>query len=576
MGTDAAERLSAPPETDAPASSPESWRARASGAIRGFGWRPRPRPRRAVLVAAIVAAVVLAVFGFALADSQSTARHDSEQRFSAQATIAASLTNAILSTLESTSAAQAAQHLSGALSSPMLSSLAKRSGDAFAIVTSADGSVVAASANAPALSVPELAKTLQVAEHGGFWFSDAFTSTGSTPLLAIGIPFQAGGTGRVELLGVPLAELFQFFSSYMHGALPQTTTHGFIVDGAGQILGSSVSTTKPAQRLPASLVDLLRGDQRGAYQATTGQRYVATAPIRNSGWRVAVTEPVSDLYTPLAGSERWLLWAVLVALALVAVCGLVLLSRTLSGAAMISTQALAIERTNTALRETNAELDAFSYSVSHDLRAPLRAIDGFSQILLREHSEELPAAGQRYLGIVRGNALEMGALIDGLLAFSRLGQQQLQKRPVDVDTMVRELVDDLRATPDGEGAVFSIAELPATRADSALLRQVFVNLLSNALKYSRGREPVRVEIGSLKQGGETVYFVRDNGTGFDMRYAEKLFKVFQRLHHAEDYEGTGIGLALVARIVKRHGGRVWAEGLPDDGATFFFTLDGGA
>jgi signal transduction histidine kinase len=425
------------------------------------------------------------------------------------------------------------------------------------------------------LSAPELARTLQVAEHGGFWFSDALPGTGSGPILAVGIPFRAGGAGRLELVGVPLATLFGFFSNYLHGALPHAATHGFIVDSAGQILGSSVSTVKPAQRVSASLWSVLRHDRPGSYHATTGQRYVATAPVHSSGWRVAVTESVSDLYTPLAGSQRWLLWAVLAALAFVALCGLVLLSRTLSGAAKISSQARELADSNAALRESNAELDAFSYSVSHDLRAPLRAIDGFSQILMREHSDQLPSEGQRYVGIVRRNALEMGALIDGLLTFSRLGQQQIQKRHVDVESLCREVADELRTTPDGEAAVIAVGSLPSAEADPALLRQVFVNLLSNALKYSRGPEPAQVEVGALQQQGETVYFVRDNGTGFDMRYVDKLFKVFQRLHRAEEYEGTGIGLALVARIVKRHGGRVWAEGVPDQGATFFFTLEGG-
>jgi light-regulated signal transduction histidine kinase (bacteriophytochrome) len=262
----------------------------------------------------------------------------------------------------------------------------------------------------------------------------------------------------------------------------------------------------------------------------------------------------------------------LAVLAIAAACGLLLLYRTLSAAELISAQARELERTNTALRETNADLDAFSYSVSHDLRAPLRAIDGFSEILVRQYADQLPAEGQRYIGIVRRNALEMEALIDGLLEFARLGQQQLSKREVDIDTLCRQAVKELGSTPDGERAVISVGSLPSARADPALVRQVLVNLLSNALKYSRGRDPVRVEVGTSEHSGETAYWVRDNGVGFDMRYADKLFNVFQRLHSAE-YEGTGVGLALVARIVKRHGGRVWAEAAPDEGATFFFTLE---
>jgi signal transduction histidine kinase len=236
--------------------------------------------------------------------------------------------------------------------------------------------------------------------------------------------------------------------------------------------------------------------------------------------------------------------------------------------------AAALEESRSELENQNAELDAFSYSVSHDLRAPLRAIDGFSRLLLDEYAGDLPPDGRRYLGLVSKNTQEMGTLIDGLLSFSRLGQQQLGKRTVGVDALAREVVDELEAEREGRSVEVSIGTLPPARADPTLLRQVLTNLVSNAFKYTRERELARIEIGSDQSDGLPVYFVRDNGVGFDMRYAGKLFQVFQRLHRAEEYEGTGLGLALVARIVKRHGGRIWAEARPDEGATFYFTLEG--
>jgi light-regulated signal transduction histidine kinase (bacteriophytochrome) len=234
-----------------------------------------------------------------------------------------------------------------------------------------------------------------------------------------------------------------------------------------------------------------------------------------------------------------------------------------------------LEQNRAELESQNAELDAFSYSVSHDLRAPLRAIDGFSRILLDEYAGDLPPEGRRYLGLVSRNTQEMGRLIDGLLAFSRLGQQQLDRRAVDVEAVAREVVAELESAAAARTVEISVAALPGARADATLLRQVFRNLVSNAFKYTRERDPARIEIGSDGGAGRAVYFVRDNGVGFDMRYADKLFHVFQRLHRAEEYEGTGVGLALVARIVKRHGGRIWAEARPGEGATFYFTLEGG-
>lgn len=227
------------------------------------------------------------------------------------------------------------------------------------------------------------------------------------------------------------------------------------------------------------------------------------------------------------------------------------------------------------VRDRTAELEAFTYSVSHDLRAPLRAIDGFSHILASEYGSELPPEGRRYLDIVGKNVQDMGQLIDGLLDLSRLGQQVLSLTSVDLAALAREAVTDLEAEHEDRTVEISVGELPTVRADRVLLKQVLVNLLSNAFKFTRGREPATIEVSSEQQDGERVFLVRDNGVGFDMRHADKLFRVFERLHRKEEYEGTGLGLALVERIVRQHGGSVWAEGTPDEGASFYFTLEGG-
>ena len=226
------------------------------------------------------------------------------------------------------------------------------------------------------------------------------------------------------------------------------------------------------------------------------------------------------------------------------------------------------------LEAANHELEAFSYSVSHDLRSPLRAIDGFSRMLLRDYEALLPAEGQRRLQVVRDNAQQMGELIDDLLTFSRLSRQPLKKEPVAPTSLVRRVLSDLSAEQDGRQVEITVADLPTCQADPGLLKQVFVNLLSNALKYTRKCQVAHIEVGFKSYDGAIVYFVKDNGAGFDMRYVDKLFGVFQRLHRAEDYEGTGVGLAMVQRIIHRHGGRIWAEAEVDRGATFYFTLEG--
>lgn len=231
-----------------------------------------------------------------------------------------------------------------------------------------------------------------------------------------------------------------------------------------------------------------------------------------------------------------------------------------------------LEQRQLALEAVNKELEAFSYSVAHDLRAPLRAIDGFSRILLEDHASEVSPEGQRYLDILRKNAQQMSHLIDDLLAFSRLSRQLLEKQPVVLSDLVRRVLAELRSTQENRRVEFSIAELPVCQGDPAMLKQVFVNLLTNALKFTRQREIARIEVGSQLIDGQQTYFVRDNGAGFDMQYADKLFGVFQRLHRTSDYEGTGVGLAIVQRIIHRHGGHVWAESAVDQGATFYFTL----
>jgi PAS domain S-box-containing protein len=232
------------------------------------------------------------------------------------------------------------------------------------------------------------------------------------------------------------------------------------------------------------------------------------------------------------------------------------------------------ERTSQ-LEAANRELEAFSYSVSHDLRAPLRAINGYSRILKEDYEPVLDAEGRRVCSVISESARDMGRLIDDLLAFSRVGRAEMRLSPVDMATLASSVFFELTAPQDRQRIEFHVAPLPRAVGDPVLLRQVWANLLSNAVKFSSKKERAAIQVGFERREGEVVYSVRDNGAGFDPRYIAKLFGVFQRLHSTTEFEGTGVGLAIVQRIVTRHGGRVWAEGEPGKGASFYFAFPEG-
>lgn len=225
------------------------------------------------------------------------------------------------------------------------------------------------------------------------------------------------------------------------------------------------------------------------------------------------------------------------------------------------------------LEAANTDLEAFSYSVSHDLRAPLRAISGFSHMLTDKYARQLPEDAQRYLNIVQDNTKKMGQLVDDLLEFSRASRHSLRKRQLNMSELAQQVFDDLEPEWEGRKLQFFIADLPECEGDYSLIRQVLMNLVGNAIKYSRERELAHIEVGYSDDPNYQAYFVKDNGVGFDMCYVEKIFGVFQRLHNDDEFEGTGVGLAIVQRILERHGGKVWAESTIGQGATFYFTTN---
>lgn len=238
----------------------------------------------------------------------------------------------------------------------------------------------------------------------------------------------------------------------------------------------------------------------------------------------------------------------------------------------LNLKSAALHQSTEQLQAANKELEAFSYSVSHDLRAPLRAISGFVSILMEDYGKDLDSEGKRICNIIHSNAKKMGQLIDDLLSFSRLIRSELHHSKIDMESMVKIVISEFQSAQNLSQKSFSIQQIPEALGDANLIKQVWINLISNAIKYSSKEPNAHINIGAIQKENETTYFIRDNGVGFNMEYSNKLFVVFQRLHGISEFEGTGVGLAIVQRIINRHGGRVWAESEVGNGATFFFTL----
>ncbi len=365
--------------------------------------------------------------------------------------------------------------------------------------------------------------------------------------------------------------------------------YGYVADRHGLILAHQSNPNYVEQQTDFSSVPSVQRALSGS--AGAGQfsnpidgevKLGAYRTLPGSGWAVVYAIPLAVALAPVNLLTKGILLSTAALATLVGLLAFVTARRITGPIQQLTAAARTIGTGDVAQRidvRTGDEVqtlgEAFSYSVSHDLRAPLRAMDGFTRILLAEEAGTLSPEGIRYLGLVRENAGYMGHLVDGLLTFSRLGRQAVSRQAVSIEEVVRLALDELHAEQEGRHVEVIKGDLPPCEGDPRLLRQVWVNLLSNAFKFTRNREEARIELGCEMTDGVPVYFVKDNGIGFDMRYVDKLFGVFQRLHRQEDYEGTGVGLAIVQRIVHRHGGRVWAEGKEGQGAAFYFTLPGG-
>jgi signal transduction histidine kinase len=406
----------------------------------------------------------------------------------------------------------------------------------------------------------------------------------TTPVWADGRFAPAGTRVGILIVGYDLTATQRLFSDFARNQGVQievTDQNGNIVAQSG-VVPSSLVQDKSAG-VTAALAGKSSFDR---VSAKGSDSFAAYAPVAGVGWTVVTSLIAADA---LADANRLRAQVVFITIVLLviltfakAILYVVSRDRQTAQAALAGSNVRLEQRVKartSELEASNRELEAFSYSVSHDLRSPLRSIDGFSRMVLEENEGRLAPDSVRKLGIIQAGALQMGMLIDDLLSFSRLGRVELKKRRVFTDGVVAEVIAELKQENPERNIEFVVHELPACYADPILVRQVFRNLVGNAVKFSRLLPVARIEVGSIPaipaNSHMVTFFIKDNGAGFDMRYIDKLFGVFQRLHRMEDFPGTGVGLALVRRIVERHGGKVWAEGAVDLGATFYLTLEDG-
>jgi signal transduction histidine kinase len=398
-------------------------------------------------------------------------------------------------------------------------------------------------------------------------------------VLAVAVPIRDEGALVAGILVMQVKPENIFAWARSGGGDPHSRL--LIVDREARVAFDSARELSPEAEAPqaGALVRAILAAAPGsrlAQVAFEGEEVVAGYTATAYGWGVIAVQAAKTTFAARDALLRQLLLdgAAILLLSGAAIALGALLAARRRRAAEEQRFRAALERQvaerTAELAAANRELEAFSYSVSHDLRSPLRAVDGYARMLEEDYAARLDEEGRRLLGVVRAEAARMGRLIDDLLAFSRVGRQPLRAAPVDMAALAREVVAEL--SPRYPAAAIEVAALPAAVGDRALLRQVWLNLLDNALKYSARRPDPRIEIGGRVAGEEIEYWVRDNGAGFDPRYAAKLFGVFQRLHSEEEFPGTGVGLAIVQRVVLRHGGRVRGEGTPGEGACFTFAL----
>ena len=542
-------------------------------------------PRTVMLAAVTFLVVVLGLFAFALNRSHADDRHDAEQRFVERARISAALTESLFSSTAAQAAVQNSRRLGGAVvDSSRLESQVRESSLAYAVVLDERGRIIAATRGLPADARARLA-ALPAPIRGGLrgrpFLSDFIDVRGTAGVLEYAAPFKTQFGRRVLVQAFSATLISRFLGSYL-GSIPDARrSTAYVLDSRGRVVGSP-NPRQPGGstvREPGLLTALAGAERSGEFDSAGTARSFASAPVAGTSWRVVLSTRSSTLYE---GTSMTVQWLVLLALAGAGIAALFLFGRTLRAAAAVEQANARLERTNTELEHTNLELkrsndelEQFASVASHDLQEPLRKVQSFGDQLEHRFAADLPTEAVDYLRRMRSSANRMSTLIEDLLEFSRVTTRPQAVQDVDLADVAREVVAaDLDGMIRSTRGRVTIGALGVVEADALQMRQLLQNLIANALKFHRANvaPEVHLRAAACDAPDWVAFEVSDNGIGFDERYAERIFRVFERLHPRDVYAGTGIGLALCRRIVERHNGSITAVGREGEGACFTVTL----
>jgi signal transduction histidine kinase len=519
----------------------------------------------------IAVVAVLAVTAFFLHDTQTEQREDLRARYADRVVVSSALIDSLFAVAFSGQTDELSARLGrDRPSTADVDARVRESTARWAFVVDARGRVIARSARAPSgAELQRLASARFVRRAlrpGGYGLGDI---EGETVPSAVGF---AGPSGvRAYVSGGEL-EGFRTFLQGTLAPLPGVRlARAYVLDGNGRRLGAAAQAIPILPRTP-NLLAALRQGPSGTFESDTGTRYFAAEPIRGSSWRLVVTVPERVLYASASGVGRALPWIIL-ALTAIALAGMgLLLRRLLRTTTVLTTTNAELADANAELARSNADLEQFAYVASHDLSEPLRTVAGFSQLLGKRYRGELDAEADLFIDHMTAGVDRMQHLIDDLLLYSRVGRAPIGRAHVDLDEVMDEVLHAIEPTTREQAAQITSDELPTVVGEHGQLRQVLQNLLVNAMKFTAPDVTPRVHVGAERDGGCWRITVRDNGIGVPDGQHETIFKMFGRLHPGDHYPGTGIGLALVKRIVERHGGRIWVERGPGGGSVFAFTL----